>query len=106
MNESTNNWMIYGATGYSGQLIVKQAVKAGMRPVLAGRSEDKVKALAAQHGLEFRVFSIDMLAQSDALIVGMDLVLNCAGPFSQTAEVMMQACLKQRAHYLDITGRN
>ncbi|WP_223789465.1 saccharopine dehydrogenase family protein [Marinicella meishanensis] len=104
MSETANNWMIYGATGYSGQLIVKQAVKAGLRPVLAGRSEDKVKTLAAQHGLEYRVFSIDMLAQSDALIVGMDLVLNCAGPFSQTAEVMMQACLKQRAHYLDITG--
>lgn len=104
MSESGNNWMIYGATGYSGQLIVEQAVNAGLHPILAGRSEDKVKALAAQHGLAHRVFSIDMLAQSDALIAGMDLVLNCAGPFSQTAEVMMQACLKQRAHYLDITG--
>ena len=104
MNDTSSNWMIYGATGYSGQLIVEHAVAQGMQPVLAGRSEAKVKALAEQHNLEYRVFSIDMLAQSDALIAQMDLVLNCAGPFSQTADVMMQACLKQQAHYLDITG--
>jgi short subunit dehydrogenase-like uncharacterized protein len=103
MNDKTN-WMIYGATGYSGKLIVERAVKVGMQPLIAGRSEDKVVALAKQHDLEYRVFSIDMLADSDALISQMDLVLNCAGPFSQTAEVMIQACLKQQAHYIDITG--
>ena len=101
---SNKNWMIYGATGYSGQLIVERAVKAGLSPVVAGRSEGKVKALAEQHGLEHRVFDVAMLEQSDALLSGMSLVLNCAGPFSQTASVMIQACLKQQAHYIDITG--
>ncbi len=99
-----NKWMIYGATGYSGKLIVERAVGQGMKPVLAGRSADKVQALAEKYALDYRVFDIDSLAQSDALISQMDLVLNCAGPFSQTAEVMMQACLKQQAHYIDITG--
>ena len=103
-NQTTKNWMVYGATGYSGKLIVERAVKAGMQPVVAGRSEAKVKALAAEFGLDYRVFSIDMLEKSDALISQMALVLNCAGPFSQTADVMMQACLKQQAHYIDITG--
>ena len=104
MNDTTPAWMIYGATGYSGQVIVERAVKAGMSPIVAGRSEGKVKALAEQHGLDHRVFDIQALDKSDALISGVDLVLNCAGPFSQTAEVMIQACLKQQAHYLDITG--
>lgn len=104
-NDNTKiNWMIYGATGYSGKLIVERAVKAGMKPVLAGRSGAKVKALAEQCGLEHRVFDMEMLQKSDALLNNMDLVLNCAGPFSQTAHVMMQACLKQQAHYIDITG--
>ncbi len=101
---SNKKWMIYGATGYSGQLIVEKAVQAGMKPVLAGRSMNKVKALAAKHNLDFQVFSIDTLAKSDILIAEMDLVLNCAGPFSQTAAVMMAACLNQQAHYIDITG--
>ncbi len=104
MNEAASNWMIYGATGYSGELITAHAVASGLKPVLAGRNENKVKALAEKYGLDYRVFSIDMLSQSDALIAQMDLVLNCAGPFSQTADVVMQACLKQQAHYLDITG--
>ena len=103
-SKAEKNWMIYGATGYSGQLIVAKAVKAGMQPVLAGRSEDKVKALAEKYKLDYRVFDIDALIKSDALISQMALVLNCAGPFSQTADAMMQACLKQQAHYIDITG--
>ena len=97
-------WIIYGATGYSGQLVVAKAVAAGMQPVVAGRSQDKVEALAHKYDLPHRVFDIQSLSDSDALIAGMDLVLNCAGPFSQTADVMMQACLKQQAHYIDITG--
>ncbi len=101
---STSNWMIYGATGYSGQLILERAINEGMKPIVAGRSEDKVKALATQYDLPYRVFDIKALANSDALISQVDLVLNCAGPFSQTAEVMIQACLKQQVHYIDITG--
>ncbi len=98
------SWMIYGATGYSGELVVERAVKAGMKPIVAGRSESKVKQVAQRHDLDYRVFDIPMLEKSDALINGVSMVLNCAGPFSQTANVMMQACLKQQAHYIDITG--
>ncbi len=103
-NPAESNWMIYGATGYSGQLILENAVSAGMTPIVAGRSESKVKALATKYNLTYRVFDIAALAQSDALISQVNLVLNCAGPFSQTADVMIQACLKQQAHYIDITG--
>lgn len=99
-----NKWMIYGATGYSGRLIVKEAVAQGLKPVLAGRSEEKVKALAIKHDLDYEVFSIDQLSQNDGFLSGVDLVLNCAGPFSQTAAVVMEACLHQQAHYIDITG--
>lgn len=104
MSNKEKSWMIYGATGYSGQLIVEKAVAAGMKPVVAGRSRDKIKALAKKYDLKYQVFSIDMLKKSDTLIAQMDLILNCAGPFSQTAEVVMNACLNQQAHYIDITG--
>jgi len=104
VTDVNSNWMVYGATGYSGELIVEKAVKAGMKPVVAGRTEKKVKALAEKYNLDFSVFDIAALEQSDALISQMALVLNCAGPFSQTANVMIQACLKQQAHYIDITG--
>ncbi len=95
-------WMLYGATGYTGVLIAEEALRRGHRPVLAGRSEQKVRALADRLGLDqIVVRSVDQLG--DALN-GVDLVLNAAGPFSLTADPIVRACLSARVHYLDITG--
>ena len=101
---TTQPWMIYGAYGYTGELIAREAVKRGDKPVLAGRNLDKVKLLARELGLEARGFDLDDVGQASEQIKGHALVLNCAGPFSATAEPMMRACLAARAHYLDITG--
>ncbi|QTD31706.1 saccharopine dehydrogenase family protein [Pseudomonas fluorescens] len=97
-------WMIYGANGYTGELIARDAVKRGLKPVLAGRSRDKVEALARELGLEARVFGLEDEVRLLAQIKGHGLVLHCAGPFSATAAPMMEACLRANAHYLDITG--
>jgi short subunit dehydrogenase-like uncharacterized protein len=93
------DWMIYGANGYTGELIAREAVGRGLRPILAGRREHAVVTLAATLGLPYRVFPADA---ADLSNVG--LVLNCAGPFSATAAPLMAACLLAQAHYLDITG--
>lgn len=97
-------WMIYGANGYTGELIARDAVRRGLRPVLARRSRDKVEALARELGLEARVFGLDDPARLLAQIKGHGLILHCAGPFSATAAPMIEACLRAGAHYLDITG--
>lgn len=100
----SSNWMIYGANGYTGELIARRAVAQGQKPVIAGRSRAKVEQLAQELGLEFRVFGLDnpdLLVDS---IGDMNLVLHCAGPFSETAEPMMRACIQSKTHYLDITG--
>lgn len=98
------SWMIYGANGYTGSLIARQAAAEGLSPLLAGRSEAQVSALAGELGLDYRVFALDDAAEVARHLVGCRLVLHCAGPFSATAEVMMDACLQAGAHYLDITG--
>jgi short subunit dehydrogenase-like uncharacterized protein len=55
-------------------------------------------------GLEWRAAAIDDGAALDAALAGAAVVLNCAGPFSRTWRAMSDACLRARAHYLDITG--
>ncbi|HEX8155329.1 MAG TPA: saccharopine dehydrogenase NADP-binding domain-containing protein, partial [Thermoanaerobaculia bacterium] len=92
-------WMIYGANGYTGELIAREAVRRGERPILAGRSGDKIVPLAKELGLDARIFDLDRIDLHDV-----DLVLHCAGPFTRTAKPMVRACLEARAHYLDITG--
>lgn len=97
-------WMIYGANGYTGELTAREAVKRGQRPVLAGRSRDKLAALASELQLDYRVFGLDDAAALRQGLQGIGLVLHCAGPFSATAAPMIDACLSVGAHYLDITG--
>nr|WP_290577342.1 saccharopine dehydrogenase NADP-binding domain-containing protein [Algiphilus sp.] len=100
----TMNWMIYGANGYTGELIAREAVKRGLKPILAGRRRDRIEALAGELGLEARVFGLDDTGSLAGQLRDCGLVLHCAGPFSATAAPMMAACLEAGAHYLDITG--
>ncbi len=97
-------WMIYGANGYTGRLTAEEALRRGMRPMLAGRNEEAVGAVAESLGLEYRVFGLDNPDEVRQVIKGLRLVLHCAGPFSVTSEPMIQACLPEHVHYLDITG--
>jgi short subunit dehydrogenase-like uncharacterized protein len=97
-------WMVYGATGYTGQLVIAEALAQGLRPVLAGRNAVAVAALAERHGLAHRAFALDDAAAVRAGLDGMALVLHCAGPFVRTVDAMLAGCLGAQAHYLDITG--
>jgi short subunit dehydrogenase-like uncharacterized protein len=97
-------WLLYGAYGYTGELIAREARRQGLRPVLAGRSPERLASIARALELAHRAFPLDDVAQVAAQLAGVRLVLNCAGPFSATAATMMDACLAARAHYLDITG--
>jgi len=100
----SNNFLIYGANGYTGELITRFAVERGLKPILAGRSAIKVEELAKKHHLEYRVFSLDETDRLDAALQEVDMVLHCAGPFSITSRPMVEACLRNKKHYTDITG--
>ena len=101
---TTAPWMVYGANGYTGELIVDEAVRRGLRPVLAGRSAEKLQPIAKRHGLEVRAFGLEDPAAVARGFAGMGAVLHCAGPFFQTSWAVVDGCLAARAHYLDITG--
>ena len=96
-------WMIYGANGFSARLAVDEAIQRGLSPVLAGRSQSVAK-LAKEKGLQSRIFSLTSVNEVASQIKGMSVVANCAGPFSKTAETMIQACIQANVHYIDITG--
>jgi short subunit dehydrogenase-like uncharacterized protein len=98
------SWVIYGATGYTGRLIAEEAVRRGLRPLLAGRRPDTVRPLAESLGLDWKSFTLDEVHGIREAIRGSRLVLHCAGPFSATARPMIEACLAEGVHYLDITG--
>lgn len=96
--------LLYGAAGYTGRLLARALRARGHGLILAGRSAVKLAALAAELDVEVRVFSLEDTALIQRALSGVDLVLNAAGPFSQTAPPWIDACLRARVHYLDITG--
>jgi short subunit dehydrogenase-like uncharacterized protein len=98
------DFLIYGATGYTGSLIAHEAVRRGYRPILAGRNAEALAALARKLELEQRVFSLDDPAAVIAGLRGVGAVLHCAGPFAHTSRPMADGCLRASVHYLDITG--
>ncbi|MFT5723742.1 MAG: short subunit dehydrogenase-like uncharacterized protein [Bacteroidia bacterium] len=99
-----NNIIIYGAYGYTGKLIVAEAVKKGWKPTVAGRNEALVKALADKYDLPFASFDYDDQTAWDNALTGKDLLLNCAGPFSLTIAEILPVCIRNKTHYTDITG--
>jgi len=100
----TTPYLIYGAYGYTGELVAREAVRRGQRPVLAGRNAEAVRALGTELGLEHRAFALDDARAADEALSGMKAVLHCAGPFVRTSKPMADACLRAKAHYLDVTG--
>lgn len=100
----TGALLVYGAYGYTGSLIVAEALRAGLRPVIAGRDPMPLTALARRHDLEHRVAALDDAGAVDASLEGVGVVLHCAGPFVHTSRPMADACLRRGVHYLDITG--
>lgn len=96
--------VIYGSYGYTGRLVVAEAVARGHRPMLAGRDPARLGALATETGLPHTVVDLRDADGLRRLLAPAAVVLHCAGPFIHTSRPLVDACLTTGTHYLDITG--
>lgn len=99
-----NRFLLFGANGYTGKLIVRYAKDFGLNPVLAGRNESAIAEIAKEFGLEYRITGLDDSTKLDSILSEFPLVLHAAGPFRHTAKQMIEACIRTKTHYIDITG--
>jgi short subunit dehydrogenase-like uncharacterized protein len=99
-----STFLLYGANGYTGRLIARYASDYGLKPLLAGRNREALEPLANSLNLPWRVLDLEDPADLDSILAEVDVVLHAAGPFRHTARPMMEACIRTRTHYLDITG--
>jgi len=103
-NTFVKTFLIYGSYGYTGQLVADLAVQHGLKPTLAGRDEQQLRAQAEALNLEYRAFPLDDSPALYSALREVEGVLHCAGPFVHTFRQMAEACLVTRRHYLDISG--
>jgi short subunit dehydrogenase-like uncharacterized protein len=97
-------WMLYGAYGFTGGLILEEAIRRRHKPALAGRDGRRIEDLAKRHGLQSHVLSLDDPAALRAAVRGVELVVNAAGPISETGPKLIAACLDMGTAYVDVSG--
>jgi len=100
----SNTFLLYGAYGYTGELIARYATQYGLSPILAGRRAAALAPLAAQLGLPYVAIDLDDTPALLAALRQVKVVVNAAGPYNFTAKQMVEACLQTGTHYVDLNG--
>jgi Saccharopine dehydrogenase NADP binding domain len=97
--------VVFGASGHTGRFVVSELARRGIMAILAGRDSEKLRAVREAHpAFETRVVCLNDPASLDRALLGASLVINCAGPFVDTAAPVVEAVLRARIHYLDVTA--
>ncbi len=105
--ETSGRIVVLGASGYTGRLLAKALVARGRHPVLAGRSREKIAALAAElGGLETAAANTSDPASVRTLVSAGDVLATTVGPFSRYGQTALDAAVATGAHYVDSTGES
>ncbi|KPK55050.1 MAG: hypothetical protein AMJ63_01230 [Myxococcales bacterium SG8_38_1] len=96
--------VVYGSYGYTGDLIARFAKEDGVDLVLSGRNAERLGEQADRYGFEIAPADLSDPSSIRTVLRDADVVIHCAGPFSETYEAMARACLDTGTHYTDITG--
>jgi short subunit dehydrogenase-like uncharacterized protein len=96
--------MVYGASGFTARLILENLEQRGIAFIVAGRNEQRIRAVAEAFRSKMRVFDLDDAATVERGLRGIDVLLNAAGPFGATTAPLIRACLHEGTHYLDVSG--
>ena len=96
---------VFGAAGHTGRFVVLELLRRGMVPIAIARD---FAALAAANFGDFEVprrrASVDNVDSLDRALAGAHAVINCAGPFLETADAVAAAAVRIGIHYLDVTA--
>jgi short subunit dehydrogenase-like uncharacterized protein len=98
--------VLFGATGYTGRLTAEALVARGARPLLAGRSAEKLESLAAEldGSLDVAVADTGRPESISSLLERGDVLVSTVGPFARVGQAALQAAIGARASYFDSTG--
>ena len=102
--------IVYGATGFTGQICCKYLRDnySDLVWAIAGRNGDKLEQVKSDFSLNCDVVVADGgdIDSLRSLAIQTKVVLSTAGPFARYGSLLVQACVENGAHYTDITGEN
>lgn len=90
---------VFGAYGHTGRFVAAELHRRGIAAILSGRDGAKLDLLGSVHpDSDLRVASIEDPASLDRALEDADIVVNCAGPFGETAPALIEAARLHVAH--------
>ena len=96
---------IYGAYGHTGKFIASELYAQGYKPILSGRDKHQLLSLSSKYpDLELRVANINEPDSLDNAFFDANIIINCAGPFLDTAQPIVESALRLRKHYIDLSA--
>jgi short subunit dehydrogenase-like uncharacterized protein len=96
--------VVYGAYGHTARFVIAELEDRGLVVALSGRDAAKLSELAGRDGSDLRVATVDDASSLDAALDGAAAVVNCAGPFAESAPALIKAAARAQIHYVDITA--
>jgi len=90
---------VYGAGGHTGRFVVDELRRRGLGVRAVGRDARRLPA-----GVPGRAAAVDDAWALREALAGCAVVINCAGPFLDTASPVVQAAIDVGAGYLDVTA--
>ncbi|WP_295620603.1 saccharopine dehydrogenase NADP-binding domain-containing protein [Chamaesiphon sp. GL140_3_metabinner_50] len=109
MRETSYDVVLYGASGFVGKQTVRyfaERAGAGVRWAIAGRDRHKLESVRAEVGIAVDILVADSQDKTaiDTIVSQTRVLLNTAGPFALYGDAIVDACVRYRTHYVDITG--
>jgi len=110
MRETTYDVVLYGASGFVGKQTVRyfaERVRPGeVRWAIAGRDRQKLQSVRSEVGIDVDILVADSQDRTgiDSLVSQTRVLLSTAGPFALYGDAIVDACVRYRTHYVDITG--
>ena len=94
---ATRTVAVFGAYGHTGLFVLDRLRERGWIPVPCGRDATRLAKFA-----NARAASVDDPGSLDRALQGACAVINCSGPFLDTAAPLIEAALRARIDYFDV----
>lgn len=95
--------LIIGGYGNFGQYIARRLRNdENLKLVIAGRSEEKAKSFAQSIGADWAMLDVQKNIDVSFQQIEPDIVLHTSGPFQGQGYEVAEACIRNKAHYIDL----
>ncbi|MDB4839598.1 saccharopine dehydrogenase NADP-binding domain-containing protein [Amylibacter sp.] len=109
MTERPFDIVLYGASGFTGQLVAEYLASAhtDLQWAIAGRNQQKLERCRRELGepdLPILIADSDDATQLKAMALQAKVIISTVGPYARHGSLLLETCAREGTHYCDLTG--